>query len=710
VPLLLLVALGLAASCPVGSAVAVFSKQVTVGANAVSTAAGFPVCYRDAVLADSPVGYWKLDETSGSNAADSVGGRTGTYTNGPVLGQSGALPDAVNNKAVSLDGSNDRISVPYAAALSPATFTLEAWVKLNGTASWQEVAGSYDETSPGGGYRGYWLGVNGTNWNWEIDNGTTYTLIGAPVPAVGSWTHLVGTFDGTTGKLYANGALIASSAAAYAPNANSPFAIGSTYYRSSANWSDAFNGAIDEVALYNTALTATKIRTHYNTGRCYKDAVLADNPAGYWRLGETSGATAADGMRGRHGTYTNAPTLNQTGALNGDANPAVTFDGTTEYVSVPYDSALNPGQVTLEAWARPTGGTGTARTIAATQDTNKGYLLGIGTDDKWRFTIGTGAATTVVTGPAVTLSSWVHVVGTYNGTTATLYVNGISAGTASVTGSANTTRPLGIGATDAGGTWAGYFPGSIDEVALFASALSQSRVQAHYLLGRSYQDTVLDSGPVSFWRLGESSGTSAADSKGSNTGTYTNGPTLGRAGGLAGDADTSVNFDGSNDVLTTTSSISGPTTFSLEAWFNTTTSSGGKIIGFEDSNTASDGPNYDRLIYMANDGTLVFAVWPGSNVTVQSGAAYKDGDWHQVVATMGASGMVLYVDGVSVGTNANSTAQSFTGYWRIGEGNLYNWSPAPTSYAFAGRIDDVAVYNRALLAAEVQLHYDSGRQ
>src|SRR5215210_174830 len=50
------------------------------------------------------------------------------------------------------------------------------------------------------------------------------------------------------------------------------------------------SGSIDEAAVYGSVLTATQIRTHYTTGRCYKDEILADNPVGYWGLGEASGS------------------------------------------------------------------------------------------------------------------------------------------------------------------------------------------------------------------------------------------------------------------------------------------------------------------------------------------------------------------------------------------------------------------------------------
>jgi hypothetical protein len=78
------------------------------------------------------------------------------------------------------------------------------------------------------------------------------------------------------------------------------------------------------------------------------------------------------------------------------------------------------------------------------------------------------------------------VVGTYDstGTLATLYVNGTSNGTpGTVTLSKNTTRALGIGATDTGGTWAQFFTGTIDDVALYNTALTAAQIQLHYTSG-----------------------------------------------------------------------------------------------------------------------------------------------------------------------------------------------------------------------------------
>src|SRR4030095_11249083 len=88
-----------------------------------------------------------------------------------------------------------------------------------------------------------------------------------------------------------------------------------------------------------------------------------DTPVSYWRLDETSGTSATDSTGGRTGTYTGGDTLNPTGALSDGADNAGSTNGTTGYVAVPYAAALNPAQFTLEAWAKPTGGSGTWRLV-----------------------------------------------------------------------------------------------------------------------------------------------------------------------------------------------------------------------------------------------------------------------------------------------------------------------------------------------------------
>ena len=137
---------------------------------------------------------------------------------------------------------------------------------------------------------------------------------------------------------------------------------------------------------------------------------------------------------------------------------------------------------------------------------------------------------------------------------------------------------------------------------------------------------------------------------------------------------------------------------------------GGKILGFGSAKTGASS-SYDRHLYMDNTGRISFGVYSGAVKTVRTPAAYNDGQWHQVVATLSAAGMVLYVDGNKVGSDPSVTVgQTYNGYWRMGGDNLGGWPNAGTSHYLAGTIDDAAIYPTALSLAQVRDHYTkSGR-
>jgi len=119
--------------------------------------------------------------------------------------------------------------------------------------------------------------------------------------------------------------------------------------------------------------------------------------------------------------------------------------------------------------------------------------------------------------------------------------------------------------------------------------------------------------------------------------------------------------------------------------------------------------NADRAVYMANSGQLYFGVSAGAVRTINSALSYNDGFVHHVVATLSSAGMFLDVDGSQVASDpTTTTAQNYTGYWRVGEDNLAGWPSAPTSNFFNGIIDDVAVYPSALSLQRAQVHYCEG--
>ena len=101
----------------------------------------------------------------------------------------------------------------------------------------------------------------------------------------------------------------------------------------------------------------------------------------------------------------------------------------------------------------------------------------------------------------------------------------------------------------------------------------------------------------------------------------------------------------------------------------------------------------------------------GTRVTINSPSTYRDNQWHHVVATLGADGMKLYVDGNQVAANANvKKAQVYRGYWRVGGDNLSSWPSTPNREAITANLDEVAVYPQALTLGHVRAHYlASGR-
>jgi len=196
--------------------------------------------------------------------------------------------------------------------------------------------------------------------------------------------------------------------------------------------------------------------------------------------------------------------------------------------------------------------------------------------------------------------------------------------------------------------------------------------------------------------------TIATDSEGSNDGTYTNSPTTGVAGALTGDADTAVTFDGSDDYVTAARQVADD--FSIECWFRSTQGIGtgtswSQGAGLVDGDAA--GTANDFGVSLRSDGKVVAGVGNPDTSIVSSSGGYDDDNWHHAVFTRKKStgAIRLYVDGVSAGTATGNTlslnASTNLSLGRIATGTGY----------FAGTLDDVAIYNAELTAADVAGHY-----
>lgn len=210
----------------------------------------------------------------------------------------------------------------------------------------------------------------------------------------------------------------------------------------------------------------------------------------------------------------------------------------------------------------------------------------------------------------------------------------------------------------------------------------------------------------------ETSGTTTADgSSFGRVGTLTAGASF-VGGSCAVNDSPSLALDGATGQVTTAVNLTGQASFTVETWFKTTTTRGGALAGFTAAQTGTTS-TADRALYMTNAGKLVLGVRPTSSTVkaTTTSASYNDGAWHHVVATLSSTnGVVIYVDGTAVISDSTSkTAQTATGYWRVGYAPLSGYTNAPTSSFFAGQVDGTTIYNNsAQTASAVQSRYAAG--
>ncbi|HTX47060.1 MAG TPA: beta-propeller fold lactonase family protein, partial [Solirubrobacteraceae bacterium] len=202
----------------------------------------------------------------------------------------------------------------------------------------------------------------------------------------------------------------------------------------------------------------------------------------------------------------------------------------------------------------------------------------------------------------------------------------------------------------------------------------------------SYASTVLANGPVSYWRLNETSGTTAADQEGVNPGTYSGGYTLGAPGPMSSDAAVTLNGSTGYVKVPASASLNTADTFSLEAWV--------KLAKLGSTEGLFGKGSYMFFINASNDLEL-YQPSVGPIATSTAGISSTAG-WHYVVATKSGASVHLYLDGVDVtGTVTNRTIASSTAALDIGAGAAY----------LDGSISEVAVYNKVLTPAQVQADY-----
>ena len=677
-------------------------------------------------LSSKLIAYYKFDEGNGGSANNS--GNGGSALNG-TFGTGSSTPTWTNNgkfsKALTFDGG-DYINIDHNWIRS-GDWTITIWFKTSGN--------GYiicDSRSDYGDYN-YGLYITGgilKGWNWP-------NAIGTKNVADNKWHQATYILNRTTGNrsLYVDGNLDTGDTNTIVAGTTGHWLLGMNGLKSG-----GFNGLIDEVKIYNTALTADEIKQDFNQGSAISfgstnqtigntttsleycipgDTSYCSSPVAEWKMDEKTGTSAKDTSGNNNNGIISGATWT-TGAVGA----GLKFSGSGQAVSVVDNSTLKPTTaITTEAWFNTTDKTTTSQRILSKTE-GSGYQLSINENSACPsntlcFLVNINGTYYSATYASSNLSNntWYHVAGLYDGSTVKLFLNGLNIGTTTTISNTITQAAynLCIGSeTDGGSCTSGFFKGKIDHVKIYNYARTPAQIAYGYNKGA----------PVGWWKLDDCQGLTAFDSSGlGNNGAISIGPsgTQNSAGtcqigtsaawtnGATGKYNSSLNFDGTDDYVDlgplTSYNFTGRPNMTFAAWINVNNfvSNLGII-----SNGQGGGGTTVRFDWVIYSGNRLRLVW-GDGVTYQdffsSNNSINTNQWiHVAVTTNSNNQLQFYINGKpdnGVQTITNNLGISSVN-WKIGRS--YN-SP---SYTFNGKIDDVRVYNYALTSEQVKTVFNNG--
>lgn len=465
--------------------VGIFVVGLFLGASIIITPDMFVKKAKADDLTTGLVGYWSFDEGTGNIAHDSSGyGNEGTVYGGAEW------VDGVSGKALSFDGVDNYINcgtgIPSFGGALP--FTISAWIE------WENdgvVVSRYDNYVEGE----YFVKISDNGhigFHREIP---PWSFIGNSAVTKTEWHHIIARYDGNQMTIFLdsiNDGSMISGESSSAPA--TPVIIGADLLYGTPHLS--FKGLIDEIRIYNRALSEFEIETLYNM-----DNPLNQGLVGYWSFDEGSGTIAHDSSG-----YGNDGSIYGATWTNGVSGDALSFDGIDDYVEIVDANDLDLNKFSIHFWIkappRTTGywGTVLVKGVEYTSE-NYGAFLGdgIGTDlnkIRYQFTKGGGCCENYKILDSLSDfadNSWHHFIGTYDGSNMKIYRDGIldCSLAMDITPDINDYK-LTIGMRlDEYLSNSDFLNGIIDEVRIYNRALSESEIQQLYDQGVENKGNIL---------------------------------------------------------------------------------------------------------------------------------------------------------------------------------------------------------------------------
>jgi concanavalin A-like lectin/glucanase superfamily protein len=346
--------------------------------------------YSQTITADAPKSWWRLDETSGTTATDSIGTNNGTYSGTIGYNQPSLLP-AGGGTSIDFGNSLGKINVgDVFDFVGNVSYSVECWVRFSDLvdASARYLV-SKQRTSPS--RDGWGMGFNfaqGANQqgpksgviSWQRWNNTTASVVawpssGAPNIQPGKQYHLVGTYDGSTLRLYINGVLVnTGSASATIIDITEGLAIAAFNTATGSSSKEV----MDEVAIYDYVLSASQIRSHYSAGNGYALQIKIPNVTSAGTSNATAtglkiklpavntGPSAGANLAFDHGvtgsasanTVQDLPTTRAVVSGNYLVITGTSSSGTATIVSIAVQAGTDPGDLSWTIYSAQANATG----------------------------------------------------------------------------------------------------------------------------------------------------------------------------------------------------------------------------------------------------------------------------------------------------------------------------------------------------------------
>jgi len=701
------------------------------------------------------VGYWTfdgkdmvngvaLDKSGNNNRGNFVNIATSTSFNPGKIGQ-----------GLNFDGSSNYVNVGNSTVLAPTTaVTISAWVKplKKANSIHYSAIASRNTTNylvmirQDGIVVFYLAGVQ----NWVTNDGTKNLFDG-------HWHLVTATYDGSFQRLYVDAILMNSSPITGNITSNSNATLIGRDTTSATNFN--FSGSLDDVRIYNRALSASEISQLYSSGASTKQGSspkvtatstcsvgLSCGLVGYWTFDGkdvVNGVALDKSGNGNTGRLLNIAT--STFFSSGKLGQGFNFDGSNDTVNAGSATVIdNMSAMTISMWVKlNTYGASGGGYLINKGDTSSGghgwsmYLTqanGLVTFTARYNTTSLLSQSASNTFAPSDIGKWVHLIVTWDGTTNSatgvhIYKNGTEVSYSSqINGSASylsdAANDLNIG--DGGIISNRQTNGIIDDVRLYNRVLSSKEISQLYSSGANTKQgssqvitatstcsVGLSCGLVGYWTFDGKdvvNGVALDKSGNNNRGNLVNISTSTfYAPGKIGQG---FNFDGSNDYveLGTANSLHITGDMTISAWIKTPTIAQGQL-GIA-GNFNSGGTQTPWLFEINRTAGKVNFIHLGGaddtgNFTATGNTTISVNKWIHVVAVRtGSSGVypiTFYYNGVADGTTNIDRDPGSNQTSRIGRAGALNGE------IFNGSIDDVRIYNRALSASEIRQLYNMGK-